>query len=226
MSDDEDDLDAIIMRTTERSTVQTTVVDIIEKAEIDEDIVSWYAVRLSSFKSLDITTTKNMLEGYKYILCEEGDGVTTKYHQHIVWVFSGTTDELRAIIKKVYPDCSGNKCIYIQASRDKKQLMKYTLKEGHYYYKGFSKPVIDKYFKLSVAKTDLKKDVKDNEDNFVLGKITLEDFTDRYIEIKIKHNQALYTNHLEAYIRMVLMRARPDKRREYSRYLAEKVSTY
>jgi hypothetical protein len=174
----------------------------------------WWAIRLSSFDSLSIETTKRMLEPYKYIVSEEGDGITTKYHQHIILVYDTDTEGVRKLIKQTYPECQGNKCIYIKASKDKRQLAKYTLKEGLYCYKGFSKEYIEDAFKCSKPKTDLKKDMTENEDKFILGKIELLQFTKNYINLKVKHGQPLYMNHIEAYIRK--MACQQDERQQHA----------
>lgn len=188
-----------------------------------EELGSWYAVRLSSFDELELEKTKKMLQPYKYILSEEGDGITTKYHQHIVWVFNGTTDDIRKIIKDTYPKCIGNKCLYIKAGRDKTQLAKYTVKEGKFCFNGFTQKYIDEVFKTSSAKTDLKKEITDNEDDYILGRKTLDEFTEEYILIKARHDQPLYMNHIEAYIRRVHVKKNPKFSQNIARQIVDKI---
>lgn len=193
---------------------------------IDEcfnELEIWWAVRLSSFDKLSLETTQQMLSPFKYIISEEGDGITTKYHQHIILVCDLDTEGVRALVKKTYPDCQGNKCIYIKACRDKKQLAKYTLKEGNYVYKGFSKKYIDETFKCAKPKTDLKKDMTENEDNYILDKITDSQFVQRYIDLKVKHDQPLYMNHIEAYVRKMVCKKDPKKVKELSICIIERI---
>lgn len=184
--------------------------------EMLQNLEQWYAIRLSSFDKLALDTTEKMFESYKYIISEEGDGVTTKYHQHIILVCEHTTEQIREIIKKSYPDCVGNKCLYIKACKDKKQLAKYTLKEGKYVYKGFDPKFIEDTFKCSKQKTDLKKDITDNEDNLILGRITDVQFVEKYIRIKVAHDQPLYTNHIRAYVLKMLIKADKIGARAYA----------
>lgn len=187
--------------------------------KIIEQLGSWYAVRLSSFDSLSWQTTIDMLGDTKYIISEEGDGISVKYHQHIIWCLEETTEQIRQRIKKVYPECVGNKCLYIRACRDKKQLAKYTLKEGKYAYNQFNHKYIEEMFKTSKPKTDLKKDVTDNEDEFIMGRITLEEFVENYLNLKAKHDQPIYMNHIESYVRKMMIKKNP----KYTTTLASKI---
>lgn len=187
------------------------------------DLEVWWAIRLSSFDGLSLDATRTMFNDYKYIISEEGDGITTKYHQHIVLVADTDTEGVRAIIKATYPACQGNKCIYIKACRDKKQLAKYTLKEGSYCYKGFSSQYITDTFKCAIAKTDLKKDMTKNEDDFIIGKIELLQFTETYLTLKVKHDQPLYMNHVQAYITKMACRRNPKLARSLAMDILEKI---
>lgn len=184
----------------------------------------WWAIRLSSFDELDIELTKNMFQPYAYIISEEGDGVTTKYHQHILLVWDTDTETIRQLIKSVYPNCIGNKCLYIKPSRDKRQLAKYTLKEGKYFYKGFTKQFIDDTFKCAKAKTDLKKEVTTNEDDFILNRIDFPKFIERYIDIKVRHDQPLYINHIEAYCTKMKCKVEPRASRCLAMQICEKIN--
>lgn len=152
-----------------------------------------------------------MVSPYKYIISEEGDGVTTKYHQHIILVCDQDTKFIRNLIKTTYPDCATNKCIYIKLCVTKTGLAKYTLKEGEYIYQGFSKQFIDDTFKCSKPKTDLKKDITENEDNYILDKICDSEFIKRYISLKVRHDQPLYMNHIEAYMRKMACKKSPRR---------------
>lgn len=166
----------------------------------------WYNIRLSSFSGLGLETTKAMLLPYRYILSEEGDDITTKYHQHIILVTDIGIEEIRKIIKKHYPEAIGNKCIYLKPVNEKAACAKYVLKEGSYSYNGFTEEYIETKFKTSRKKTDMKKDVVDNEDAYILGSIDAKEFIERYIVIKSEHDQPLYMNHIEAYVRKIMVR--------------------
>lgn len=191
--------------------------------KIINELGEWYAVRLSSFDSLGMEKTTDMLKDYRYILSEEGDGITTKYHQHIIWVYEGTIEQLRQIIKKTYPECSGNKCLYIKPSRDKKQLAKYTLKEGKYTYKGFDEKYIQEMFKCSKPKTDLKKDIADNEDDYIMDRKDLNQFIESYLLIKATHDQPIYMNHIESYIRKIMIKKNPKYAKGLTKVLLDRL---
>lgn len=168
-----------------------------------EHLGEWYAIRLKNFKELKLDTTREMFKEFKYIISEEGseDGAV-KYHQHIVLVtYDRTLEDIRKIIKDTYPDCNGNKCLYLKPVKDKKQVSKYTLKDGEYYYQGFSDDYINKMFKLSSPKTKLKDRIVKNQDDYIMGEIDFEEFIQEYIMIKADHDQPLYMNHIEAYAR-------------------------
>lgn len=201
-----------------------SLVDNDDIIQVIDSLGAWYAIRLSSFESLTLEKTEEMFKDYRYVISEEGDGITVKYHQHII-LDAGklTTEDIRKIVKEQYPDCQGNKCIYIRACKDKKQLMKYTLKDGKYVYKGFSPKFIENHFKCSSAKTDLKKDVKDNEDNFILGKIEFNAFIDKYLEIKVAHDQPLYMNHIKAYCLKMYVKSNPQHRSKLSKEIRDSI---
>jgi len=165
-----------------------------------------WAIRLTD-PELDLEKTFKLFSyAARYIVSEEGDGDSTKLHQHILLYTEETGDQIRERIREVYPILKGNKSVYIKPSRDKRQLAKYTVKEGQYKYKGFTPEYISETFKCSRAKTDLKKDISLLEEQFILHHIDSEEFLDRYVQLKVKHDQSLYTSHLTAYMRKMMVR--------------------
>lgn len=172
-----------------------------------DEIGTWWAIRIT-VEELELEKTEMIFKHYeKYIISEEGDGEFTRVHHHVILVTEEDSNKIKENIRKVYPKATGNKCIYCRPAKDKRQLAKYTLKEDNYIYKGFSEEFIKIHFKLAVAKTDLKKDLIKIEEDYVLGKVTTEQFTQQYIELKVKYDQPLYTNHVVSYIRKMMVRS-------------------
>lgn len=189
---------------------QLTLPDILENLE------SWWAIRIT-VDDLDLEKTYNLFNySSKFIVSEEGDGDNTRIHQHILLVTDETSDKIKERIREVYPTAKGNKCIYLKPSKDKRQLAKYTVKEGNYKYKGFTEEYILNTFKCSKAKTDLKKDIHKLEDDYVLGNIRSHEFLEKFIELKVKHDQPLYTNHIKAYMMKMMIRSGNATAHNYS----------
>lgn len=180
---------------------------------------TWWAIRIT-VDELTLEKTESIFKEYeKYIISEEGDGENKRLHHHIVLDTQEDSNKIKENIRKVYPNANGNKCIYCKPAKDKRQLAKYTLKEDNYIYKGFTEEFIKEHFKLSVAKTDLKKDIVKLEEDYILDKITTEQFTSRFIDLKVKYDQPLYTNHIVAYIRKMMIRSGNMKSKEYAKHV-------
>lgn len=94
----------------------------------------------------------------------------------------------------------GNKMLYVRLADDKKQLLKYTLKEGNYKQTGFPAAYLATYHAASVCKESLGLKIRDNEEDLLMKKIDYETFVHRYIKIKVDHTQPLYVSHIKAYI--------------------------
>lgn len=172
-----------------------------------DNLESWWAIRITT-EVLELSKSYAIFDEFsdKFIISQEGGTDSTKLHQHVLLVTDQTDVFIKEQIRLVYPDAKTNKGIYCRPSRDKRQLAKYTVKEGEYLYKGFTTKYISDTFKTSIAKTDLKKEVTNNEDRYILGEITTEQFIEKYIEIKVKHDQNLYMNHIQAYITKLMVR--------------------
>lgn len=186
-----------------------------------------FAARIKHVKDLELDKTFEQFDkDNKYsvvVVAEEGSGYDL--HHHLLLRGKNLTRTLIAEdIKKVYPDCKGNKCFSISEARDQKQLLKYTLKEGEYLAKGIPEKIIHLAHKLSNPKTDLKKKITDLEERILLGKITLLDFVDSYLEIKVQHSQPIYANHVQAYVTRIGMAAGLVERRDYARSIIERIS--
>lgn len=182
-----------------------------------EEIGNWWAIRITTDNMTLERTASIFKDNDKYIISQEGDDDTTRLHHHVVLASDESSEDIKSKIRQVYPEAKGNKCIYVKPSRDKRQLAKYTLKEGNYIYKGFSEQFIKEHFRLAVAKTDLKKEITANEEIYILGIITTEQFVERYIDIKVKHDQPLYTNHIVAYVRKMMVRSGNLKSKNYAK---------
>lgn len=186
-----------------------------------------FAARIKHVKDLDLNKTFDQFDkDTKYsvvVVAEEGSGYDLHHHL-ILRGKELTRTKITEDIKKVYPDCRGNKCFSISEARDQKQLLKYTLKEGEYLARGIPGKILELAHQLSNPKTDLKKKIIDNEEAVLLGKITLLDFVDRYLEIKVQHSQAIYPSHVTAYVTRIGMAAGLVERRDYARSIIEKIN--
>lgn len=172
-----------------------------------QEIGTWWAIRLT-VDDLEIEKTQQLFEyATRYIISTEGDGDNTRIHHHIILVTEETSDQIKLRIREVYPTAKGNKCLYCKPSKDKTQLAKYTLKEGNYVYKGFTDKFIADTFKLSTNKTDRKKDLISLEEAYIMENLTSSQFLEQYILYKVKYDQPLYSNHIQAYMMKMMIRA-------------------
>lgn len=191
--------------------------------DLFENLEVWWAIRIT-VDDMDIDITCRIFEYCdKYIVSEEGDGLNTRVHHHVLLVSNEDAESIKKRIKDVYPTAYGNKCLYCRPCRDKRSLKKYTLKEGNFKFKGFDSKKIEDSYKTSVKKTDLKAAVVSNEDSLILGKISFVQFVEKYVDIKVSHDQPLYGNHIEAYATKVGIRAKVLSKRDYAKNLVNRI---
>lgn len=186
-----------------------------------------WAFRISRVEELSLAKTFEFFShaGYEKIIVSEETSNKGVLHHHglLAWlphnhdvIVNGENVQTKsiktahkdivALIKTVYPDAKGNSCIYVRQSVDKAQLLKYTLKEGLFFTKGFSPKYIASALKLTVSKEGMKKSFDENLNRFLLETIDFKTFMSNHITLKVKHKQPLYSNHLMAYFRSVAIR--------------------
>lgn len=183
----------------------------------------WWAIRIT-VDSLELRKTFAIFESFpKVVVSEEGDGMNTRLHHHIILPTNKSSDEIKKLIRVAYPDAIGNKCIYVKPSRDKRSLMKYTLKEGNYLYKGFTDQFIKDSFKCSSSKTDLKKEIDLLEEKVILQKITMLQFIEAYIDLKVKYSQDLRDTNLKPYFKRIMIKSGYMTSKVYAQRLYDQV---
>lgn len=186
-----------------------------------------WAFRVSNVENLSLAKTFEAFShsGYSKVIVSEETSNKGVIHHHglLAWLPSDYEVEINGkqvstmpaerahetisgVIKRIYPDAKGNRCIYIRQSIDKKQLLKYTLKEGLFFQKGFTHNYISAALLLSTGKEGMKKAFEKNVERYLLGTIDLLTFMSNHIALKVKHQQPLYNNHLLAYFRSVAIR--------------------
>ncbi len=182
-----------------------------------------WAVRLAKLPDLSLQTTYECIKqiSESFIVSEEGSGDTL--HQHIYMCGDLTRSQITEAIKVTYPTCKGNKNIYCQPAKKKKQLLKYTIKEKCFLSTGFSSTFIQDLLKLSRPKTDLKDSFVKLEEQLLLGKITFAKYVTQYLDLKVKHDQNLYTSHLIAFFRKMAIRSGNYTTEVYAEYFIEQL---
>jgi len=180
--------------------------------------------RISRVKNLNIDTTKNIFSPFKLYIISEETSKKDVYHQHfVVGDYEITELQITELIRKSYPDLKGNKCVYVKIARNPKQLMKYTLKEGKFITKGFSKSFIDDACKMSRSKEHMKDEFIALEERLILKKIGMRKFMEDYIRLKVMHAQPLYDNHLIAYFKRMAIQSGELNVEDYSGTLYSRV---
>lgn len=174
---------------------------------------SMCAFRLSCIDGLALDKTFHHLKDVFPILLCSAEGETRKFHIHgVVAMATSSSPEnfplyVRTKLKELYPMARGIKCIYVRLSKNKKQLLKYTLKEGQFQYQGFRKELIEKCYLLSSVKENLNKKIQDNEELLLTKKINYTRFVTTHLEIIVSHNQNLYVNHVKSYFNKMKLKS-------------------
>lgn len=171
-----------------------------------------YAFRISKLSDLELDTTFNHMKShYKWLVISQETNPSLHLHG-VIGINRPDTDKqekarIRSVIQSLYPKAVGNKHLYTANVLKKKQIFKYTLKEGNFVHQGFTNEFITDMFKTSTPKENLGDKVKQNEEQFLLGKITFQDFKENYVKIKVEHNQRLYPNHIRAYFNIFMLKS-------------------
>lgn len=166
------------------------------------DLERYWFIRIT-LDDINLELIYNMVKDRtKFVISEEGDGINVNVHYHIVLLAlpNETNDMIKKMIKQTFPSVKGNKHLFSKLVTQLKQAIKYTLKEGNYKYKGFTEENIKELFKCSAPKTNLRKDVSDLQDDYMMKRISKEMFLEKYIELKAKHDQPIYPAHIKAYM--------------------------
>lgn len=123
---------------------------------------------------------------------------------HKEWIDKSRDTKLHSWVKESF-SVKGNGEYSIKLARNKKQLKKYVLKEGDYEYKGFTEEELKNYQKASNKKglDKISKEIQENEMMYFQGKITIEEFYERYVDIKVSYGQNIYWNHMDAYVQKI-----------------------
>lgn len=165
---------------------------------------TFVCARIAAVKDLELTKTEEGFKDYNHYIISEEIARNGKLHQHLLL----SADEISETsvtkrIKEIYPDASGNKCLYVKLAKNTKQAMKYTVKEGNFRTKGFSSAYVEDMQKLSRSKEDMQKKFTKLEEQVLLKQITFRNFMKEYILLKVLHSQPLYDNHITAYFKRI-----------------------
>lgn len=186
---------------------------------------TFYAFRIKNLPDIDLDKTYDGFKSFKYsLLSLEGMGkyADPEKDKHIHGLVSSEDrGPVVDTIKKIYPDCKGNKCYSVSLVKDVKQCAKYTLKEGHYKYSGFTNEFIRSMYRSSSKKENLKNKVSENEQHLLDKTIHFEVFAIRYLRIKVEHNQNINNSHVISYLNKMMLKSSTITYEDYySRFLS------
>lgn len=156
------------------------------------------------------------------IVSQEG-GQDKRLHQHLLILNEMTRQHIKDILKEVYPELKGNKSYSITEARDKKQLLKYVLKDGNYMHKGFTTEFIERMKKLSHNNESTKKKFQVYLDQVLTGQIDLSEYSENIIRTKAEMLQPFYVNHHIAHVKSVGMHIGEIKISDCNSRIMEKV---
>lgn len=167
-----------------------------------------WAIRIAHVEGLDLDKTLSGFQAYfsKIIISEETSNKGVIHHHGLLANEGTNKDQITKYIRAIYPDAKGNKCMYIRPADNKKQLLKYTVKEGKYRQVGFTNTFIDAALSCSSSKEQMQKEFTNLLEEFQLDQIDFNTYIKKYILLKAKHDQPLYTNHLIAFFRGIMLK--------------------
>jgi len=182
------------------------------------------AARISCVEDLTVEKTEEGFESYPIYIISQETSSSGKLHQHLfVAAENLTTDIVTSILKGIYPDAKGNKCLYVKKALKPKQLLKYTLKEGDYVSKGISDALLKDASILSKSKEKMKDKFTELEEQLILKHIRFPKFVEDYIRLKVVHGQNMYDNHLIAYFKRLALSVGEIQYDEYVDFLMAKI---
>lgn len=172
--------------------------------------INWYHIRITKdveLEDIEKFVKENYPLAWSYIISKE---TLPRTHFHICLKVEGKMEELREKIKKsIY----GGRCnYYFKPSKNVKQMLKYTLKDGDYVYKGIEEKEIELLKKTS-NKKGLDKfgvDLTNLEEQYLGDKIRFKEFGIRFVKLKISYGQNLYSSHIKAYLQKMKFKKEPE----------------
>lgn len=111
---------------------------------------------------------------------------------------------------------NGNGFYSISTVRNIKQCQKYILKEvsagGKFISKGFTDDEVSLFVKTSYSKgrDKFQEHLDLLEEQYMTNQISFEDFGIKFIQLKVKYNQNIYTNHIKAMLLKYKVKKEPD----------------
>lgn len=169
-----------------------------------------YSIRIARLEEMSVEKT---FDGFKDLWTRVivSDEVSTKgvEHQHVFLHSdkSFTKEDVTTQLQAIYPLCKGNKCFSTKVVVHLSKCIQYTVKEGSFKSQGFSAEFIKDASFLSYPKLDVKAKMSELEDEYLLHRINLDEFMMKHINLKVKHGQNLYDNHLVAYMKRMAIRS-------------------
>lgn len=175
----------------------------IEK--IFDDHLKYFFVRVSRITREDYhpdSMRKHFKKYSKYLLSlEEGKQGDNLHIQGVIASDQDelTSDQVKADLKEYFKsDGIGNAFLYCKPCKDRKQAIKYNLKEGCFIYKGFTKKFIEDMVKCSIKKEKLKQKLDKLYEDLMINKIKFQKYCITYLDILVAHGKNIYVSHLKA----------------------------
>lgn len=176
-------------------------------------LYTWYHIRLH------ITITKEDMQkelrnlNLPYLAAHERDAA--RPHWQILLGYAKTTEDLRTWVKKTFDVKNQTMYSISKKKTTLKKLKTYLLKEGDYFYNGFSDDEIVQLSKLCFKKSN-NAQWYELDDKFLTTDMTWEDYIEEYDNLKLECRQTGNDNVMLRRLDM-LMRRRDEKYRKQRR---------
>lgn len=176
--------------------------------------IEWYHIRITKMTELEKIEefVNKELKINVYLISKE---TLPQIHFHICIKTQIKEKTLREVLKK--SEYGGRCKYYLKPSVNPKQMLKYTLKDGDFVYKGIGNEEIEILKKCS-NKKGLDKfgiELQIIEEEFLTGKYSFTDFGTKFVELKISYGQNLYSSHIKAYLQKMRFKKNPDYIHQY-----------
>lgn len=189
-----------------------------------EEFLGIHTVHLRLTTKDDFKKIEDFIKGISktYLLSQEDPG--EHQHYHVLLQYQDTSksnDKLRYMINSKLK-LKGNGKYSISTVRNRRQLMKYILKDGGKYSSSNIPEEVLTLCKMSSNKKGKKsfaEDLAKVEDMYYSDEIGYTEFKEKFIQLKIDYGQSLYISHIQAYCYKVRCKKSKSFVREFARMI-------
>lgn len=188
--------------------------------------VSWHlrAGVVTTGTKNEIKEVVESLNPIRYIIAREVSKKGVE-HYHVVLELKPEIgrDKILKPFKEKFPNMLGNKSYSLKLSKERVNVIKYVVKEDEEVIVfGYNKEFIQHCTDVSYTPKNKDKFVQ-LKTEYMDSDMTIEEYVEKLIDIKVECDQPLYVSHLEAHIRMMACKKDDREKKRLSSHILNKV---